>query len=61
MQLFVFFSDLMGGETMAALDLGGGSTQITYQLNEKDTKLYPSNDQYLVPAGKNNISLYTHR
>ncbi|CAG9559313.1 unnamed protein product [Danaus chrysippus] len=63
--IFIWYSvnllhDLMGGETMAALDLGGGSTQITYQLSEKDIKLYPANDQYLVPAGKNNISLYTH-
>ncbi|CAB3219898.1 unnamed protein product [Arctia plantaginis] len=51
--------NLMGGDTMAALDLGGGSTQITYQLSEGDYPLYPANDQYVVAAG-NNITLYTH-
>lgn len=52
--------DLMGGDTMAALDLGGGSTQITYQLSERDSSLFPANDQFVVAAG-NNITLYTHR
>ncbi|XP_030029498.1 ectonucleoside triphosphate diphosphohydrolase 5 isoform X3 [Manduca sexta] len=51
--------NLMDGETMAALDLGGGSTQITFELNDRDAKLYPAADQYVVPAG-NNITLYTH-
>ncbi|XP_039751888.1 ectonucleoside triphosphate diphosphohydrolase 5 isoform X2 [Pararge aegeria] len=51
--------NLMGVETMAALDLGGGSTQITYQLEEEDTKLFPPIDQYIVPAGEN-ITIYTH-
>ncbi|CAH0402638.1 unnamed protein product [Chilo suppressalis] len=52
--------NLMDGETMAALDLGGGSTQITYQLGDGDSKLFPVSDQYVVPAGGNNITLYTH-
>ncbi|XP_050353005.1 nucleoside-diphosphatase uda-1 isoform X2 [Nymphalis io] len=52
--------NLIGGETMAALDLGGGSTQVTYQLSEEDKKLYPPEDQYTVPAGGSNITLYTH-
>ncbi|CAH4027984.1 unnamed protein product [Pieris brassicae] len=51
--------NLIGGETMAALDLGGGSTQITFQLSDEDTKLYPAADQFVVPAG-DNITLYTH-
>ncbi|XP_034827549.1 nucleoside diphosphate phosphatase ENTPD5 isoform X1 [Maniola hyperantus] len=51
--------NLMGVETMAALDLGGGSTQITYQLNEEDMQLFPAKDQYIVPAGEN-ITIYTH-
>ncbi|XP_050667206.1 ectonucleoside triphosphate diphosphohydrolase 5 isoform X2 [Leptidea sinapis] len=51
--------NLRGGETMAALDLGGGSTQITYQLDEELKGSYPSRDQYVVPAG-DNITLYTH-
>ncbi|XP_060806760.1 nucleoside diphosphate phosphatase ENTPD5 isoform X2 [Amyelois transitella] len=51
--------NLMGGQTMAALDLGGGSTQITYQLDESDKDSYPAGDQYIVPAG-DNITLYTH-
>ncbi|XP_026333094.1 ectonucleoside triphosphate diphosphohydrolase 5-like isoform X2 [Hyposmocoma kahamanoa] len=50
---------LIGGDTMAALDLGGGSTQITFELNEQETKDYPISDQYVVPAGEN-ITLYTH-
>ncbi|XP_045453817.1 ectonucleoside triphosphate diphosphohydrolase 5 [Melitaea cinxia] len=52
--------NLIDGETMAALDLGGGSTQITYQLSDQDKKLFPSSDQYTVPAGGNNITVYTH-
>ncbi|CAH0713981.1 unnamed protein product, partial [Brenthis ino] len=52
--------NLIDGETMAALDLGGGSTQITYQLSEKDAKFYPNSDRYIVPAGSDNITLYTH-
>lgn len=51
--------NLIEGDTMAALDLGGGSTQITYQLNEKDASMYPSSDQFVVSAGSN-ITLYTH-
>ncbi|KAJ2942918.1 hypothetical protein O0L34_g15107 [Tuta absoluta] len=51
--------NLIETETMAALDLGGGSTQITYQLSESDTSHYPAEEQYVVPAG-NNITLYTH-
>ncbi|KAI5635667.1 GDA1/CD39 (nucleoside phosphatase) family domain-containing protein [Phthorimaea operculella] len=51
--------NLIETETMAALDLGGGSTQITFQLSETDTSRYPTDDQYVVPAG-NNITLYTH-
>ncbi|XP_022831484.1 ectonucleoside triphosphate diphosphohydrolase 5 isoform X1 [Spodoptera litura] len=51
--------NLMGGSTMAALDLGGGSTQITYQLSNKETANFPKKDQYVVPAG-DNITLYTH-
>ncbi|KAL0867530.1 hypothetical protein ABMA27_008307 [Loxostege sticticalis] len=52
--------NLMDGETMAALDLGGGSTQITYQLADGDSDAFPRTDQYIVPAGNNNITLYTH-
>ncbi|XP_045503729.1 ectonucleoside triphosphate diphosphohydrolase 5 isoform X2 [Colias croceus] len=51
--------NLIGGETMAAMDLGGGSTQITYQLQEADRKQYAPGDQFVVPAGEN-ITLYTH-
>lgn len=50
---------LIEGSTMAALDLGGGSTQITYQLSDDDKDAYPAVDQHVVPAG-NNITLYTH-
>lgn len=52
--------DLMYGETMAALDLGGGSTQITYQLNDKEKGVMPKNDQFVVPCGGDNITVYTH-
>ncbi|KAJ8713119.1 hypothetical protein PYW08_008423 [Mythimna loreyi] len=51
--------NLIEGNTMAALDLGGGSTQITYQLSDDDKEGYPAVDQHVVPAG-NNITLYTH-
>ncbi|XP_053617205.1 ectonucleoside triphosphate diphosphohydrolase 5 isoform X2 [Plodia interpunctella] len=51
--------NLMGEQTMAALDLGGGSTQITYQLSDSHKKSYPEKDQYIVNAGSN-ITLYTH-
>lgn len=51
--------NLMDGETMAALDLGGGSTQITYQLNEGHAASFPAVDQYVVSAGSN-ITIYTH-
>ncbi|PZC82581.1 hypothetical protein B5X24_HaOG210024 [Helicoverpa armigera] len=51
--------NLIEGNTMAALDLGGGSTQITYQLSDGDKPAYPAADQYVVPAG-DNITLYTH-
>ncbi|KAJ0172930.1 hypothetical protein K1T71_011106 [Dendrolimus kikuchii] len=49
-----------GGETMAALDLGGGSTQITYHLTEAEAAKFPPADQYVVAAGATNITLYTH-
>ncbi|XP_063833356.1 uncharacterized protein LOC135082490 [Ostrinia nubilalis] len=52
--------DSMGGSTMAALDLGGGSTQITYALPEHERARYPARDQHAVAAGSANISLYTH-
>ncbi|XP_075983581.1 ectonucleoside triphosphate diphosphohydrolase NTPase isoform X2 [Anticarsia gemmatalis] len=51
--------NLMESDTMAALDLGGGSTQITYQLSERDAPQYPAVDRHVVPAG-NNITIYTH-
>ncbi|XP_068623622.1 nucleoside diphosphate phosphatase ENTPD5 isoform X2 [Battus philenor] len=51
--------NLMDGETMAALDLGGGSTQITYQLSDSEAHEFPLEDRHVVPAG-NNITLYTH-
>ncbi|XP_026740877.1 nucleoside-diphosphatase uda-1 isoform X3 [Trichoplusia ni] len=51
--------NLMDGNTMAALDLGGGSTQITFQLSAADSPQYPAADQYVVPAGTN-VTLYTH-
>ncbi|KAH9641306.1 hypothetical protein HF086_013288 [Spodoptera exigua] len=51
--------NLIGGSTMAALDLGGGSTQITYQLSNSETANFPKKDQFVVPAG-DNITLYTH-
>ncbi|XP_041972294.1 ectonucleoside triphosphate diphosphohydrolase 5 isoform X2 [Aricia agestis] len=50
--------NLLAGETMAALDLGGGSTQITYRVPDDDDS-YPPADRFVVPAG-NNITLYTH-
>lgn len=46
---------------MAALDLGGGSTQITYQLTAATKKAVPKADQHVVPTGAQNISVYTHR
>lgn len=52
--------NLIDSETMAALDLGGGSTQITYQLGDKDIQSYPSSDRFVVPAGGDNITLFTH-
>ncbi|XP_073948615.1 ectonucleoside triphosphate diphosphohydrolase NTPase isoform X3 [Choristoneura fumiferana] len=51
---------LMGGETMAALDLGGGSTQITYQLAADDAHRLPAPDHHTVPTGATNITVYTH-
>ncbi|CAG4968301.1 unnamed protein product [Parnassius apollo] len=51
--------NLLGGETMAALDLGGGSTQITYQLSDSEATQYPEADRHVVPAGEN-VTLYTH-
>ncbi|XP_004922790.1 ectonucleoside triphosphate diphosphohydrolase 5 isoform X2 [Bombyx mandarina] len=51
--------NLIEGETMAALDLGGGSTQITFQLAEGERARYPPRDLHVVPAGSN-ITLYTH-
>lgn len=47
-------------KTLAALDLGGGSTQITYELNEAETKTFPSEDQFVVPSGSINRTVYTH-
>ncbi|XP_049878932.1 nucleoside diphosphate phosphatase ENTPD5 isoform X2 [Pectinophora gossypiella] len=46
-------------DTMAALDLGGGSTQITFQLSDDEAPQYNSEDRYVVQQG-NNITLYTH-
>ncbi|XP_046963662.1 nucleoside diphosphate phosphatase ENTPD5 isoform X2 [Vanessa cardui] len=53
-------NNLIGSETMAALDLGGGSTQITFEPRKEDLKLFPHGDLYVVPAGATNITLYTH-
>ncbi|CAH2051764.1 unnamed protein product, partial [Iphiclides podalirius] len=50
---------LMNDETMAALDLGGGSTQITYQLSDSEAADFPPEDRHVVPAGRN-VTLYTH-
>ncbi|XP_064074445.1 ectonucleoside triphosphate diphosphohydrolase 5 isoform X2 [Vanessa tameamea] len=52
--------NLIGSGTMAALDLGGGSTQITFEPREEDRKLSPPADLYVVPAGAANVTLYTH-
>ncbi|KAG7303700.1 hypothetical protein JYU34_012257 [Plutella xylostella] len=52
--------NLLGGSTMAALDLGGGSTQITYQLDEELAARVPAGDRHAVPTGGVNISVYTH-
>ncbi|KPJ01123.1 Ectonucleoside triphosphate diphosphohydrolase 5 [Papilio xuthus] len=55
--------DLMSGETMAALDLGGGSTQITFQLEAEEAdeaaRAEPA-DTRVVRAGAANRTLYTH-
>ncbi|XP_061722639.1 nucleoside diphosphate phosphatase ENTPD5 isoform X1 [Cydia pomonella] len=52
--------NIMEGETMAALDLGGGSTQITYQLSPHDTPKFPAKDLHLVPTSSANLTVYTH-
>ncbi|XP_045539258.1 ectonucleoside triphosphate diphosphohydrolase 5 [Papilio machaon] len=52
--------DLMLGETMAALDLGGGSTQITFQLQEEEAARAQPADTRVLRAGAANRTLYTH-
>ncbi|XP_063388475.1 nucleoside diphosphate phosphatase ENTPD5 isoform X2 [Cydia fagiglandana] len=52
--------NIMEGETMAALDLGGGSTQITYQLSPHDSPKFPTKDLHLVPTSSANLTVYTH-
>ncbi|XP_063368435.1 nucleoside diphosphate phosphatase ENTPD5 [Cydia amplana] len=52
--------NIMEGETMAALDLGGGSTQITYQLSPHDTPKFLAKDLHLVPTSSANLTVYTH-
>ncbi|XP_047998920.1 nucleoside diphosphate phosphatase ENTPD5 isoform X3 [Leguminivora glycinivorella] len=54
------FHYIMEGETMAALDLGGGSTQITYQLTPQDAFKVPSKDLHVVPTSSANLTVYTH-
>lgn len=45
--------------TVAVLDLGGGSTQITYAPNEQDLKALDKH-VYNIKAFNNNMSIYTH-
>jgi hypothetical protein len=59
------FTDRFGGsqeETMAALDLGGGSTQITFIPTDQAT-LDPSKSEFLhhISAFHHNLTVYTQR
>jgi ectonucleoside triphosphate diphosphohydrolase 5/6 len=49
---------LTSGTTVAALDLGGGSTQVTYELNE----IQPSYKTYIhaVPIFDHEVNVFTH-
>lgn len=51
---------LGGHNTVAALDLGGGSTQVTF--SPKDPKQTPSFDAFMhsVPTGNSKIDVFTH-
>ncbi|XP_071441878.1 ectonucleoside triphosphate diphosphohydrolase 5-like isoform X2 [Hetaerina americana] len=60
-----FLLDRLGGhadKTVAALDLGGGSTQITFALPDKKEilKKVPSKYVHQVSAFHTNLSVYTH-
>lgn len=59
------FSDRFGGDqdqTVAALDLGGGSTQITFVPTDKTT-LDPTKSEFLhqISAFHRKLTVYTHR
>jgi len=60
-----FLSNRLGGsvdDMAAALDLGGGSTQVTFAtLN--DSQIWETSAQYLHPINvfHKNLSVYTHR
>ncbi|XP_015110499.1 ectonucleoside triphosphate diphosphohydrolase 5 [Diachasma alloeum] len=47
------------GSTVAVLDLGGGSTQVTYVPDEEDLRKL-DNHIYTINAFSHNLSLYTH-
>jgi hypothetical protein len=59
------FSDLFGGDkeqTMSALDLGGGSTQITFTPTDQAT-LDHTKSEFLrhISAFHHNLTVYTQR
>jgi ectonucleoside triphosphate diphosphohydrolase 5/6 len=61
----VWFSDRFGGDqeqTMAALDLGGGSTQVTFTPTDKVT-FDQTKSEFLrhISAFHHNITVYTQR
>jgi exopolyphosphatase/pppGpp-phosphohydrolase len=65
LEITVGFSDRFGGDkeqTMAALDLGGGSTQITFTPTEQVT-LDLTKPEFLhhISAFHHNITVYSQR
>jgi ectonucleoside triphosphate diphosphohydrolase 5/6 len=58
-----FLLDRIGGpvsKTVAALDLGGGSTQITVASSSETMGLYPSEDIQNISLFHQHVPLYTH-
>ena len=48
-------------QTVAALDLGGGSTQITVASSPKNIDLYPKEDIHNISLFHQQVPIYTHR
>lgn len=58
------YADRIGGavsKTVAAMDLGGGSTQITVASSPETQSLYPKEDIQNISLFHKQVPLYTHR